>query len=54
MECVFLVVACISFKKGQNSQMHLGEMNIYEVKYRPGKLNDDNITWKYNSSHSLN
>lgn len=43
MECIFLVVACISFKKGQNSQMHLGEMNIYEAKHRPGKLNDYNI-----------
>ena len=44
MECIFLVVACISFKKGQNSQMHLGEMNIYEAKHRPGKLNDYNIS----------
>ena len=32
------------FKKGQNSQMHLGEMNIYEAKHRPGKLNDYNIS----------
>ena len=52
MECIFLVVACISFKKGQNSQMHLGEMNIYEAKHRPGKLNDYNISMEQGIGNS--